>query len=101
MKTQYTSDVHTGTTSKYISLEANSGNCDTVGTFLYTEQFVSQNGVWEGTSTFNYNVAKYLINFGAFGGTNYTDYINYIFGKLLGFLTCTYIAYLFSLMNTI
>ena len=87
MKTQYTSDVHTGTTSKYISLEANSGNCDTVGTFLYTEQFVSQNGVWEGTSTFNYNDAKYLINFKAFGGVNYSAYINYIFGTFIGLPT--------------
>ena len=72
-----------GQENKFISLTPSSGNCENVNTFLNIEQYISENGAWQGFRRFSFHKAKYLVNFQSFDSKDFSDYMTTIFGTVV------------------
>ena len=72
-----------GQNNKFLSLTPTSGNCDNVDTTLNLQQYISQNGAWQGFKRFSFHKAKYLVNFQSFNAADFSSYMTTIFGTVL------------------
>ena len=75
--------ITSGLTSKYVSLDINSGNCNSIGQTLDITQYASKKGAWQGFRSFKYQEAKYLFVFQGFDGLEFESYIEDIFTNVV------------------
>lgn len=75
--------ITSGLTSKFVSLDINSGNCNSIGQTLDITQYASKKGAWQGFRSFKYQEAKYLFVFQGFDGLEFESYIEDIFTNVV------------------